>query len=104
MVSPTASLPEFLRPLFWDVDFSGVDAERHRTLVIERALELGDDRTVAWLLRTYDEQAVAQVVRSSRAISPNTATLWSLVLRIPKEDIRCLARPSRLRPGACSPR
>jgi hypothetical protein len=102
MGSQMAALPDLLRPLFWDVELSTLDPERHRTLVIERAIELGNDGMISWLLRTYPAAAIAQVVRSSRSISANTACLWSLVLRIPKEEIWCLTRPSLLRPGRSS--
>ncbi|MFN3763486.1 MAG: DUF6922 domain-containing protein, partial [Anaerolineae bacterium] len=35
-------LPEFLRPLFWDVNFDRLRIPGHERYIIERILELGD--------------------------------------------------------------
>ena len=99
---PGQRLPDYLAPLFWDVELSSVDPERHRAMVIERALELGDDRAIAWLVRSYPATTIAEVVRSSLCISRNTANLWSIVLGIPREEIRCFLRRSLLPQGSFS--
>ncbi|RMF26192.1 MAG: hypothetical protein D6759_20065 [Chloroflexi bacterium] len=88
-------LPELLRPLFWDTDFDHLRIPDHKQYIIERVLEYGDDEAVRWLWHTFGPSAIADVVRRSRAISPNTANLWALVLSIPREDIRCFSRHFR---------
>jgi hypothetical protein len=88
-------LPEFLRSLFWEVEFSDVQLSSHKRYVVERILEYGDDRSIAWLRRHVAPNDIAEVVKSSRAISPNTASLWALVLDIPDEEVACLSTPSR---------
>jgi hypothetical protein len=93
-----APLPEFLRPLFWEVDFDWLRVRGHERYVIERVLEYGDDQAIRWLLRTVDPHAIADVVRRSRKISRNTATLWALVLDIPREQVQCLSKRYRLTP------
>jgi hypothetical protein len=95
-------LPGFLKPYFWETDFSQVQERRHRTCVIERVLEYGDDRAIRWLRESYTPAQVARVVKTSRAISPNTANLWSLTLGIPRDKIRCFSEPSLSRRDACS--
>ncbi len=89
-------LPEFLRPLFWDVDFDPLRIPGHERYMIERILELGNDTAVRWAWRTFGPEAIAQTVRRSRAISPNTASLWALILRIPRKSIRCFSRRFRI--------
>lgn len=85
-------LPEFLRPLFWDVDFDQLRIPGHERYIIERILELGDDAAVRWAWRTFSPEAITQTVRRSRTISPNTASLWALILGIPRRSIRCFSR------------
>ncbi|MGB0388376.1 MAG: DUF6922 domain-containing protein [Ardenticatenaceae bacterium] len=92
------SLPDFLRPYFWDVDLASVRLPKHEVYVIERVLEYGDDQAIRWLNR-FSPDTITNVVRRSRRISRNTANLWALVLNIPKEQIRCLKAPSLLMPG-----
>ncbi len=93
-----APLPEFLRPLFWEVDFDRLRVRGHERYLIERVLEYGDDRAIRWLQHTFSPTTVADVVRHSRKISRNTATLWALVFDIPREQIRCLSKHFRLTP------
>ena len=95
-----APLPEFLRPLFWEVDFDRLRLSGHERYIIERVLEYGDDPAIRWLRRTFSAETIADVVRRSRKLSRNTATLWALVLDIPKDQIQCLSKPYRLTPDA----
>ena len=94
------SLPAFLRPIFWDTDFDRLRVHGHERYVIERILEYGDDQAIRWLRRTFDAEVIADAVRRSRLISPNTANLWALVLNIPREEIRCFSKHSPRTPKA----
>lgn len=91
-------LPEFLRPLFWEVDFDRLRVRGYERYIIERVLEYGDDQAVNWLQCTFSLTTVADVVRHSRKISRNTATLWALVLDIPRGQVQCLSKRYRLTP------
>jgi hypothetical protein len=93
MAAPLSTLPAHLRPLFWDAELETVDPSRHMVYIVERVVELGDDRAISWLLRTVERGRIREVIRTSRSISRNTARFWSLLLEIPQEDIRCLSRP-----------
>jgi len=89
-------LPEFLRPLFWDTDFDRLRVPGHERYIIERVLEYGDDAAVHWLWHTFGADAIADAVRRSRTISRSTANLWSLLLDIPREEIRCFSKRFRI--------
>lgn len=93
------ALPDFLRPYFWEVDFSRLRLPRRSTYIIERVLEYGDDQAIYWLLSTFSAETIAQVVRRSRVLSPNTGNLWAIMLEIPKEQVQCLNTPSLPMPG-----
>lgn len=90
------SLPSFLRPFFWDIEFDQLRLPGRESYVIERLLEFGDDQAVRWLRATFPDELIGHVVRTSRRISPNTANLWSLVFDIPREAIACFSTPSLL--------
>ncbi len=94
--SEEGRLPEFLRPLFWEVDFDRLRIPGHERYIIERILELGDDAAVRWAWHTFGPEAIAQTVRRSRAISPNTANLWAHILGIPRRSIRCFSKRFRI--------
>lgn len=86
-------LPDFLQPYFWEVDFNRLRLPEREVYVIERVLEYGEDRAIHWLKETFSPDTLADVVRRSRRLSPNTANLWALVLDIPRDQIRCLSTP-----------
>lgn len=97
-----AALPGFLKPYFWESDLARVSPKRHWFHIIERLIEYGDDRAIHWLKQHYSSKQIAEVVRTSRAISRNTANLWALILKIPRGTIRCFSEPSLLPHGAFS--
>lgn len=95
-------LPDFLKPYFWETDLARVHPRRHAFYVIERVIEYGDDRAIRWLRQNYAPAQIARVVRASRVISPNTANLWALILKIPRGKVTCFSKPSLLPRSAFS--
>ena len=95
-------LPTFLERYFWDTDFARLRLPERGFVVIERLLEYGDDAAIHWLKETFSAEAIARVVRESRAISRRTANLWGMFLGIPREEIRCFSTPSILQHGSFS--
>lgn len=87
-----AKLPQFLKRFFWDVEFSGLDSKKRSTYIIERLLEIGDIKSIRWILKNYSHKKIKQVVCQSPVLSKKTATFWSLILDIPEDQIRCLQR------------
>lgn len=85
-----AKAPLFLKKYFWDIDFAKLDPKKHSVYTIERLLEFGDEKAVRWILQTFSKKQIRETVCQSRAISSVTANFWSLILGIPKENIRCL--------------
>ncbi len=96
------SLPDFLKPYFWETDLARINRQRHESYIIERVIEYGDDRAIHWLKANFTPAQIARVVRASRAISPNTANLWALILKIPRGKIECFSKPSLLPHSAFS--
>jgi hypothetical protein len=97
-----AALPGFLRPFFWESALTQVHPKRYWFYIIERLIEYGDDQAIHWLKENYTPAQIAEVVRTSRTISRNTANLWALILKIPRGKIRCFSEPSLLPHGAFS--
>jgi hypothetical protein len=73
-------LPEELRRFFWDVDPAGLDPQRHKSYIIERVLEFGDEKAVHWLFNVYSPADVAAILESSRSLSMKSRSFWRLRL------------------------
>ena len=98
-----AMLPEFLRKYFWDVDFDKLIMRRHRSYVLRRILDHGDQEAVAWMRRNFDGSEIRQCVTSARDLSRKSANYWALVLDVPRERLRCLNRRSLQEPKTIWP-
>ena len=98
----TGRLPDFLRPCFWDVDFTTLRLPAHEGYCIERILEFGDDEAIRWLCNSFARERLGQIVRQSRVISRKTANFWGLLLGIPRSQMRCFSTPSLLDHGSFS--
>ena len=88
-------LPKELHRYFWDTDPTKVNLRLHRQFIIERLLEFGDEEAIRWLRCTFGDNAIGEVVHKSRRLSKGTANFWRLILRIPKERVKCLSKRSR---------
>jgi hypothetical protein len=65
---------------FWDVDPGFLDLDRHKTFIIERLLELGDETAIRWLFATYHKKDIVAVFRASRSLSPKSRNFWRIRL------------------------
>lgn len=78
--------------LFWDIDPKKLDIKRHKRFIVERILQYGTPPEVSWLLDTYTDKDIIQIVRQSKNIDRKTANYWSLHFDIPRETVLCLNR------------
>lgn len=83
-------VPSSLRAFFWDADVATLDVNKHKTYIIERLLEFGDEDAYRWLFSTFTDADIVAVVKKSRRISPRTAAMMMNFYRIPEEELRCL--------------
>lgn len=68
------------RELFWDTDLTRLDPQENKQYIIERALELGDEKAVRWLFLNYARTDIKKVLRKSRNISRKSSYYWNLIL------------------------
>ncbi|MBY0492883.1 MAG: hypothetical protein K2Y23_01590 [Cyanobacteria bacterium] len=83
-------LPDSMRRLFWDIDTRTFDPKAFPRYTIERILEYGDPPAVEWLRSSFPRDAIASAVRTSRRLSPRSATFWALILDLPQSQVRAL--------------
>lgn len=83
-------LPSYLKKYFWDADFTQLDYERYPRYVLERILELGDEKAVRWMIHNFPQTQIIEALSQSRNLSPKSANFWSLLFQVPPERIRCL--------------
>jgi len=83
-------IPEHLRWLFWDTDVRSFSAVDYPEYCITRALELGDELAVQWMRETFSEAQIKDVLGRQRRLSRRSAHFWSLVYRLPTDQVAAL--------------
>ena len=83
-------IPEHLRPFFWDVNVDTFQPEAHPEYTIARVLDLGDADAVVWLKTRFTEDAIKDVIRRDRRLTPRSANYWALIYQIPLQDVAAL--------------
>jgi len=73
-------IPSNLQKYFWDTDPTKIDAKKHKQYILERLLEIGDNKAANWLQKTFSKEDIIETIRKSRKISPKSANFWSLIL------------------------
>lgn len=81
-----------LKPIFWDLDATGLDIQENSRQIIERVLEWGDFQQVRWMLKTYPKDQIIEAVKLSRQLSKKSANFWATYYNIPKSEVRCLTK------------
>jgi len=71
----------FRQALFWDTNPNKIDPKRNAQYIIERILDFGNDKEVKWLYNFYDKSFLKKIVIKSRSLSPETKSLWRLLLK-----------------------
>ena len=83
-------VPEDLRSLFWDTNLERFNPRDYPVYTVERVLEHGDERGVAWLVANFRRDEIRQILRTSSRLSPRSATFWALVFEVPAEEVTVL--------------
>jgi len=85
-----------LYPILWDVDIDSIDIQKHKSFLIERILNYGDEDCYRWMFKTFTREEIMGVVKNSRRISPKSAAMMGNYYNISKGEIRCLNQVSPL--------
>ena len=91
----TVKLPIYLKKYFWEVDANDLDSVENPEYIIGRILDCGDVEAGQWMLRTFDQQSVKNVLLRKKGLSPLSANYWGLILNVPKNKILCLQKQSQ---------
>ena len=59
-------IPGKIKRLFWDVKKDGVDIDFHRSYIIRRIMDFGNMDDVKWMLETYSQDQIVEVVREEQ--------------------------------------
>lgn len=60
---------------------------------MKRVLDRGKTDDVRWVVRTYGNDAIRDMLKKTKDLSRITATYWSRALGVDQKDVPCLQKP-----------
>lgn len=79
------SLPEKLRPYFWDTDFDALDTRKNKLFIISRLYTKGGKPGVKWVDENYTDDDIMEAARKRKDFRPNCR-------KLPEKKIRARER------------
>ena len=90
-----SQLPSDFQVLFPSSDIKDLSTKQDKTYIIQTLLKNSTLGGWKWMLKAYSEDAIAEVVRSSKILTPRETYFWSYFLDIPQNEILCLNKDLR---------
>ena len=80
---------QFSKNLFWDVDLTNLDPEKHTGFIIPRVLMRGDLNDIHQLFAFYGKERIEDIVLQTRYLDKITLSFAANLFNIPKDQFRC---------------
>ena len=88
--------------LFWDVERSYIDPERHAPWLVKRVLEYGRWSDWQTLFSHYGKPRLAEIATSLRSLQPRALAFCQAWFQLPPTVFRCsTSMPSRIPSEIC---
>ncbi len=83
------NLPQFLKTIFWDCDFSALRWNERRDFIICRILQSGSWDAIAWLRSELGDLELSRWIeqRHRTGLSPRQLRFWEAVLDLPHAKV-----------------
>ena len=85
-------IPSDFQCFFWDTKIEEIDLYKNKLFIIERLLNEGNEKTLAWLFNTYSREEIKEVVCKSRRLTIKTAYCWQNYFGLEKRDMNCFGK------------
>jgi len=88
------------KTLFWDVDFKKMNRQEDADFIIGRVLDLGNLKEWQAIKNFYGLSKIKEVARKHTFSDPKSTNFWSIILKIPFKEIKCIKNPFLKTPRA----
>jgi hypothetical protein len=94
---PVDSQMKLDKSLFWDVNPSSVDSEKHARFIIGRVLHKGNLNDWYEIKRYYGKQKIKEEITQVKYLNKITLSFCSSYFNIPKNEFKCYNTPQSIR-------
>lgn len=83
------TLPELLKPYFWDCEFSALSWEGQHDFIVRRLLQSGSWQAVSWLRLELGDAELRRWLLAHRGggLSPRQLRFWEAILGLPRAQV-----------------
>jgi len=75
--------------LFWDVDVSNIDEQKHKTFIIKKVLQYGNFNDWKIIVKFYGEETIIEISKNIKDLDKKTLSFLSVFSGLPKTDFLC---------------
>ncbi len=82
-------IPEYIKPYLWSYDITKLDIQGDQELIITQILNFGSKKAIDWLLKTYTQKEISEVVSHPRrgVWNKKSYNFWTTILDVPKQQL-----------------
>jgi hypothetical protein len=80
------------KELFWDVDFETLEIEKHKRLIIERVLTLGNLDEFFFITKTYTTDTLKETIKTIGYLDPKTMSFVISHFKLKKNQLKCYTK------------
>ena len=78
--------------LFWDVDISKLDWDKHQLLTVERVIERGTYKAFKITEQQYGKEQMGQIIRRLHYLHPKDIAFVHTYFNIPLNELKCYTK------------
>ncbi len=84
-----STLPDLIKPFFWDSDTRALSWAEHRDFIIRRILQTGTWEALSWLRNELGDDELRLWIEKQRGggLSPRQMRFWQVVLDLPPAKV-----------------
>ncbi len=86
--------------LFWDVNSGKLNPEKDALFIIGRVLDYGNLQEWKVIKNFYGVEKIKNIIPKHIFSDIRSLNFWSIILDIPKEELKCTKNPSLKTPNA----
>ena len=87
------TIPKSLHQFFWDVNIKKLDPRNKPYFIINRLLEKGDIEAAKWVRKNFTKNQIVFTIKKFRDFSLRNGSFWSLMYKVPLNQIVCFQEP-----------
>lgn len=80
------------KELFWDIDITKLDLNKHRNLIIERVLSYGNVDEFRFILTQYKKNTIKEEIKKIGYLDPKTYNFVLTYFNLSKDQLRCYTK------------